>query len=113
MRLKERNLWLLLQPQKYYMGKVIWPPKTQIVYIPAHAKGNPDHPDCEFGFITSQNDEFIFCRFWMKKGLSYDKCELRTKANSEACRPEDIMLYRKVGEHVVDAAWEKYVKNPK
>lgn len=93
------------------MGKVIWPPKTQIVYIPTHAKGNPEHPDCEYGFVTSQNDDYVFCRFWMKGQFSHSKMELRTKANSEACRPEDLMLYRKVGEHIVEKAWQTYVED--
>ena len=55
-------------------------PGTQIIYVPTHANGNPDHPDCEQGFVTSVRNNMAFCRFWSKD----DPGQLRTKSNSEA-----------------------------
>lgn len=51
---------------------------TQIIYVPAHANGDPDHPDCVAGFVTSVQAGFVFCRYWRR-----DLVDLRTKANSE------------------------------
>jgi len=39
-------------------------PGKQVVYVPSHAEGNIDHPDCEEGFITSTKGRVIFCHFW-------------------------------------------------
>jgi len=38
----------------------------EIAYIPQHAKGKYDHPDVEFGFVTSGPNAqgSYFCRFW-------------------------------------------------
>ena len=59
--------------------------EDNIIYVPMHAEGNKNHPDCEHGYVTSTNSKFVFCRF-------YDKHDrLRTVANSEACRPEDLV----------------------
>lgn len=52
---------------------------TQIAYIPGHADGNINHPDVEFGFVTSVKEDMAFCRFWSKT----DRNQLRTLANSE------------------------------
>ena len=54
-------------------------PGTQVVYVPMHADGDENHPDCEAGFVTSIRGEAAFCRYWSK----HYPGELRTKANSE------------------------------
>jgi len=41
-----------------------------------------DHPDCEFGFVTSIKDGNAWCRFW-KRNDSNDEPELRTTTCSE------------------------------
>ena len=82
-------------------------PKTQIVYVPTHAEGNPDHPDCEYGFVVSQSNKLVFCRFWMK---GEEGTTLRTKANSEACRMEDLQVQDSCLPSEVDEAWELYVE---
>lgn len=64
-------------------------PGQQIAYIPSHANENINHPDVEFGFVTSVNDSYVFCRFFRNRGSN----ELRTMANSEACRPEDLIPF--------------------
>ena len=51
---------------------------TQVVYVPTHADGDSEHPDCEEGFITSVQPGFAFCRYWSKTHGG-----LRTLANSE------------------------------
>ena len=52
----------------------------QIIYIPHHA-------DIETGFVTSVNEEFVFCRYWSKQYPG----QLRTVANSEATSPRDLI----------------------
>lgn len=59
----------------------------QIAYIPMHAKGNIDHPDVEFGFVTSQKGNTVFCRYWRKHNIGV----LRTTANSEGT-PADMLI---------------------
>ena len=61
---------------------------TQIVYVPLHANGNVDHPDCEAGFVTSLRGDTVWCRYWSK----HCPGELRTKANSEAT-PLDLLVF--------------------
>ena len=58
----------------------------QIVYIPNHANGDKGHPDCERGFVTSANEQTVFCRFWHRS----DPGILRNRSNSESCRVEDV-----------------------
>jgi hypothetical protein len=66
--------------------KMKFQPGDQIVYVPNHADG-PDHPDAEEGFVTSANGYYIFCRYWSKIYPG----QLRTKANSEATMPQDLI----------------------
>jgi hypothetical protein len=65
-------------------------PGLQVVYIPMHAwaGGTPmlPHPDVEFGFVTSNNEEFAFVRYFHDPWT----WELRTTANSEATSPGDL-----------------------
>lgn len=82
----------------------------QIVYVPYHAQTrtdrthyrtwDPAHPDVEFGFVTSQNDQFVFCRFWVKGQLGV----LRTVANSEATPPDCLIKYNSVKQEQVEIA---------
>lgn len=71
---------------------------TQIVYIPGHAGGKIDHPDCEFGFITSVVGNICYCRFWTKKGSAV----LRTKSNSEAVRYDYLVCFDIENQSFVD-----------
>lgn len=72
-------------------------PGTQVIYAPSHAEGDETHPDCEEGFVTSYNDEFVFCRFW--RGHTN---ELRTRTNSEACHPRHLLIKDTRSQVVVD-----------
>ena len=77
---------------------------TQIAYIPNHANGTVLHDDVEFGFVTSSNAGTVFCRYWSK----YYPGELRTKANSEGCNPENLILYDSVSPRKVEEALRDY-----
>ena len=35
----------------------------RVAYIPYHANGNINHPDVEYGEVTSMNKEYVFVRF--------------------------------------------------
>lgn len=51
----------------------------QITYIPGHAEGDPNHPDCEHGFVMADLGSHVRCRyFW-----GNHPTQLRTLANSE------------------------------
>lgn len=80
-----------------------YPRGTQIMYVPDHAK--PYDDSCEYGFIFSQNDMYIFCRFFLgnksETGEGWER--MRTKANSEACRPENIYPHKSRPQEIVDA----------
>lgn len=79
----------------------------QVAYIPSHVIEKcgsarraivTDADDVEYGFVSSWNEQTIFCRFW---SLQFPK-ELRTTANSEGCNIEDLYLYPSRMQSVVD-----------
>lgn len=63
-------------------------PGEQIAYVPSHAEGDINHPDVEFGFVTSQRGDTVFCRYWRR-----DMTDLRTKANSEGTPIENLVRH--------------------
>jgi len=71
---------------------------TQIAYVPMHADGDLDHPDVEFGFITSVRDDAAFCRYWRKGQAG----QLRTVANSELTPLDMLVECKSIGPSVVD-----------
>ena len=71
-------------------------PGVQIIYIPNHANGDANHPDCEMGFITLITDKGAFCRYWRK-----DLSELRTKANSELTPIENLVTKQTVNQEKI------------
>lgn len=78
-------------------------PGEQIAYIPLHADGDIEHPDVEFGFVTSQRGDTVFCRYW--RG---DLLDLRTKANSEGTPVEMVVRHEIVPQMRVESAIEAY-----
>lgn len=34
-----------------------------VIYVPKHVNGDLNHPDCEYGTISSFNDRFIFVKY--------------------------------------------------
>ena len=79
---------------------------TQIIYVPDHAKGNIEHPDCEMGFVTNADTHngFVFCRYWSKHFLG----ELRTAANSELTPIANIMIHDSFPQQRIDDAIAYY-----
>ena len=76
----------------------------QVAYIPRHARGHDgdpiEHPDVEFGFITSINkisgDPYV--RYWR----TITPPELRKKANSELTPADCVQLHQSVNPMLVD-----------
>jgi len=64
----------------------------QVIYVPDHAKGDVTHPDCEKGFVTTDQGEDAFVRYFSK---DMDRSDLlRTKANSERT-PKRLLIRQK------------------
>lgn len=83
----------------------------QVVYIPTHIlrQYRPssewkltdllEHPEAEFGFVTSTTGNMAFVRFWNKAD---NFAELRTKANGELTPQANLFSYRLKPQEVVD-----------
>lgn len=56
-------------------------PGTLVRYVPLHAHGDADHPDCEDGVVTSVRGAVVFVRF--------DKQP--SDARGQACNPEMLV----------------------
>jgi hypothetical protein len=89
-------------------------PGDQIAYVPEHAGGNLNHPDCEFGFVTSVREHEagnvdIYCRYWSK----YTPDKLRTLANSEAANARHIVLHHSKSQYLVQEMLEQVQRNQK
>jgi hypothetical protein len=77
----------------------------QIAYVPSHAQiprengfdWHTDHPDVEFGFVTSQRGDTVFCRYWRHQQLG----SLRTRANSEGTPANYLVPYDSVPDSIV------------
>jgi len=69
-------------------------PGALVIYVPNHAHGWLGHKDCERGFVTaiSIGRQCAWCRFWSK----YDPAELRTRANSERCDYDNLVVVGKM-----------------
>lgn len=78
---------------------------AQVVCIPSHLKGQPNHKNCEAGFVTSVgNDErSVFVRYWRS-----DLSDLRTKANSELTYITDLVVRESVPQERVEAALKEW-----
>jgi len=59
--------------EKFYSG-------MKVIYIPEHAKGDKNHPDCERGTVTAWNEKFVFVKF-----------ARNTTGLGKACRPENLV----------------------
>lgn len=70
---------------------------TQIIYVPDHAEGDAEHPDCEQGFVTSVRGDMAFCRYWSNAHEG-----LRTLANSEATPIRNLVVRDTRPQHVID-----------
>jgi len=61
--------------------------KRRVCYIPGHAHGDSNRPDCELGYVSSHNDKNIFVKFDKQLGnLGWEQ------TTSQACSPEDLWV---------------------
>lgn len=70
---------------------------TQVVYMPQHANEDPNHPDCEEGFVTSVKGGHAYVRYWSKTHQG-----LRTLANGELTPICALIVKETHPQHVVD-----------
>jgi hypothetical protein len=61
-------------------------PGNRVVYVPTHAEGDLDHPDCEYGVVSSTDNVFVFVRYW--PSLEYTGWNITSQATS----PEDLVF---------------------
>ena len=74
---------------------------TQILYVPGHvSEPDPDNPQVEQGFVTSRTDEIVWCRFFLRDSRRPNY--LRTRSNSEACNPADLVVRDTRQQEIVD-----------
>ena len=87
------------------MTHIPFSPRDQIAYIPMHADCDINHPDVEFGFVTSINEaaDSAFCRYWSK----YSPGELRTKANSEGTPIDMLVHHVSTRQEIVDDLYDE------
>lgn len=83
----------------------------QVVYIPTHIlrQYKPsgewkladllEHPEAEFGFVTSTTGNMAFVRFWHKAN---NFAELATKANSQLTPMTNLFEYKLKSQEVID-----------
>ena len=62
-------------------------PRMRVAYVPQHANNSLEHPDVEFGVVSSKNHVNVFVKF--DKQLHAFGWEGTT---SQACCPEDLVL---------------------
>lgn len=59
--------------------------RLRVAYIPNHADGDINHPDVEYGYVSSRNNYYIFVRFdYQVNKLGWDE------TTSQACLPSNI-----------------------
>ena len=62
-------------------------PGARVKYIPGVANGDPYHPDCETGFVSTHNDQYVFVKF--DQSLSQNNWD---NVTSQSCKPEDLLF---------------------
>ncbi len=80
---------------------------TQIIYVPDHAEGDIEHPDCEMGFVAAVPEiynGFILCRYWSKNFPG----ELRTTVASELTPIANIVVHDSFPQQRIDDAIAYY-----
>lgn len=66
-------------------------PGTRVIYVPGHAHGDPDHPDCERGTVSSVNERFVFVKFGDQA--------------PQACDPQTLVILAELS-NAQAAAWQ-------
>lgn len=67
----------------------LFPKGTHVRYIPGIAEGDPEHPSCQDGVVSSTNDKYVFVKYHTKL--------IRFKTGDEpytaqATKPEDLII---------------------
>jgi hypothetical protein len=77
----------------------------QVAYFPHHAEWDIDHPDVEYGFITSVIDDkgSAFVRYWRK---GEEGKALRTTSCSELTSLDRLMKVESATKGEVERAWK-------
>lgn len=60
-------------------------PGDRVLYVPNHADGDPAHPDCERGIVSSIGVIYVFVRYFRKDGTL-------PEASGIATAPEDLLI---------------------
>jgi len=55
----------------------------RVIYVPTHANGDINHPDCEYGIVKSWNKKAIFVNY-VRNGIP--------QMTAEATNPRDLYL---------------------
>lgn len=80
-----------------------FPPGTQIAYLPAHAKGDVNHPDADWGFTQEQRGDLVLCRFWAKDRQHRRQIgDMRTKANAEGVETRYLVPHQHCRQELID-----------
>jgi hypothetical protein len=58
-------------------------PGDKVRYIPNHAHGKINHPDCEDGIVSSINEVNVFVRYYDYSGL---------KTTAQATDPDNLVI---------------------
>lgn len=66
-------------------------PGQKVIYVPTHAYGDRNHPDCESGHVSSVNRKYVFVKF--DKQLNQMAW---SEVDSQAVRPEDLEIIKPV-----------------
>lgn len=61
--------------------------RTRVRYVPSHAHGDKNHPDCEDGLVSSIGGTNVFVKF--HKSVNRYGFE---NATAQACSPEDLII---------------------
>lgn len=60
--------------------------RDRVIYVPAHAKGNIAHRDCDHGAVSRINSKYVFVKFDNSvRNFGWEG------ATSQACRPENLV----------------------
>lgn len=81
----------------------------QIACVPDHADGDINHPAVENGFVTSNEDDAAFCRYFyrVEEGYSgFHSPPLRTRANSELTSKRHLRRHQHTDQHYVNGICE-------
>lgn len=65
-------------------------PKQRVIYVPFHANGDRNHPDVEFGMVSSVGETYVFVKF--DKYVNKFGWEGTT---SQACYPVNLLIDEK------------------